>query len=102
MAAADLALMRSGASTLGELPLAGLPAVLVPGPFSDQVENARYLAKRGVVIVLGDDNLVGAVGVIANLLHDQTRLKAMSEAMRFLARPDAADRIATMLMEIAA
>jgi UDP-N-acetylglucosamine--N-acetylmuramyl-(pentapeptide) pyrophosphoryl-undecaprenol N-acetylglucosamine transferase len=102
MAAADLAFMRAGASTLGELPLAGLPAVLVPGPFSDQVENARYLAKRGVVIVLRDDDLVGAVGVIANLLHDETRLKAMSEAMHTLAQPDAADRIAAMLMEIAA
>jgi UDP-N-acetylglucosamine--N-acetylmuramyl-(pentapeptide) pyrophosphoryl-undecaprenol N-acetylglucosamine transferase len=102
MAAADLALMRAGASTLGELPLAGLPAVLVPGPFSDQMENARYLAQRGVAVVVADDHIADAAGVTMDLLKDDARLKAMSEAMRSLAQPDAADRIAAMLMEIAA
>ena len=103
MAAADLALMRSGASTLGELPLAGLPAVLVPGPFSDQAANASYLAGRGAATVLTQDRLVAeAVPLIKALLQDEARLSAMSQAMRSLARPDSADRIAAMLMEIAA
>ncbi len=102
MAAADLALMRAGASTLGELPLAGLPAVLVPGAFSDQADNARHLAERGAALVFPDERVAEAVEAVKELLQDDARLKAMSEAMRALAQPDAADRIAGMLMEIAA
>jgi UDP-N-acetylglucosamine--N-acetylmuramyl-(pentapeptide) pyrophosphoryl-undecaprenol N-acetylglucosamine transferase len=102
MAAADLALMRAGASTLGELPLAGLPAVLVPGAFSDQAANAAYLADHGAAAVLLENRLTEAVPLIKRLLRDEPRLKAMSQAMRSLARPDAADHIASMLMEIAA
>lgn len=102
MAAADLALMRAGASTLGELPLAGLPAVLVPGAFSDQAANASYLADRGAAVVLPESHLAEAVPLVKRLLQDEARLNAMSQAMRSLARPDAADRIAAMLMEIAA
>jgi len=102
MAAADLALTRSGASTLGELPLAGLPAVLVPGPFSDQETNARYLADRGAAAVLPNERLGEAVALVRQLLQDEARLEAMSRAMRSLARPDAADCIAAMLIEIAA
>lgn len=102
MAAADLALTRAGASTLGELPLAGLPAVLVPGPFSDQAENARYLADHGAAVVLANGRLSDAIGLVKELLLDDARLKAMSVAMQSLARPDAAERVAAMLMEIAA
>lgn len=102
MAAADLALMRAGASTLGELPLAGLPAVLVPGAFSDQTANAAYLADQGAAVVLPEKRLAEAVSLLGRLLGDEQRLRAMSQAMRSLAQPDAADRIASMLMEIAA
>ncbi len=102
MAAADLAFMRAGASTLGELPLSGLPAVVVPGTFSDQAANAAYLANQGAAVVLPEKRLAEAVNVVERLLKDEQRLQAMSQAMRSLARPDAADRIASMLMEIAA
>jgi UDP-N-acetylglucosamine--N-acetylmuramyl-(pentapeptide) pyrophosphoryl-undecaprenol N-acetylglucosamine transferase len=103
MAAADLALMRAGASALGELPLTGLPAILVPGSFSDQAANAAYLANRGAAIVLPEKRVdEEALSVVSGLLKDEKRLRSMSEAMRSLARPDAADRLASMIMEIAA
>ena len=102
MAAADLALMRAGASSLGELPLMGLPAVLVPGAFSDQAANARYLAGHGAAVTLANGRLDEAMGLIRELLQDERRLKAMAEAARSLARPDAAQRIAGLLQEMAA
>ena len=101
MAAADLALCRAGASTLGELPLMGLPAVLVPGAFSDQAVNAQYLADHGAAVALANGHIAEAVGLIEELLRDEERLQAMSAATRSLARPDAAERIASLLLEIA-
>src|SRR5262249_58396824 len=47
MASADLAITRAGASTLGELPAVGLPAVMVPLELSDQARNARFLESQG-------------------------------------------------------
>lgn len=101
MAAADLAVMRSGASTLGELPAAGLPAVLVPGPFSDQERNARYLHEQGAALVLPNDELDTLFAVVRSLFTDPARLAAMRRAMSALARPDAAERLAGVLLEIA-
>lgn len=103
MAAADLAVMRAGASVLGELPAAGLPAVLVPGVYEaghDQRANARYLAEQGAAAVLENDQLDRLTSVVRELLADEPRRGAMAEAMRRLARPDAARRIAQMLREL--
>lgn len=103
MAAADLALCRSGASVLGELPATGLPAVVVPYPYAGghQRVNARYLEKNGAAIVLEDDELDEILPRVGGLLHDETRLRSMLDAARRLARPDAAGRIARILIELA-
>ena len=104
MAAADLAVMRAGASTLGELPAAGLPAVLVPGVYEgwDQTPNARYLEEQGAAVVLEDDRLDRLADVVRELLADEPRRLAMAAAARRLARPDAARRIAQIVREAAA
>jgi UDP-N-acetylglucosamine--N-acetylmuramyl-(pentapeptide) pyrophosphoryl-undecaprenol N-acetylglucosamine transferase len=102
MAAADLIVTRAGASTLGELPIAGLPAIVVPAAFSDQQDNARYLADRGAALVVGNDELDRLEGELLRLINDAGRRDAMAQAMRGLARPDAASRLATLMEEIAA
>ncbi len=103
MAAADLALCRAGASVLGELPALGLPAVLVPYPYAGghQQLNARYLERNGAAVLLDNRDLPSLLPMVGALLHDEAKLKAMSEASRLLARPDAAARIAALLRELA-
>ena len=102
MAAADLALCRAGASTLGELPAVGLPAILVPYPYAGghQKLNARYLQRKGAAAILDDHDLDRMLPVVGELLHDEARLQAMRDATRRLARPEAARRIARILLEL--
>jgi UDP-N-acetylglucosamine--N-acetylmuramyl-(pentapeptide) pyrophosphoryl-undecaprenol N-acetylglucosamine transferase len=100
-AAADLGVMRAGASTLGELPAAHLPAVLVPGDFSDQRDNAVFLEEHGAAVLLPESRLAELPGLVSGLLADQDRLATMREALGGLARPDAAANLARLVVETA-
>ncbi len=100
LAAADLAVCRAGASTLGELPFFGLPAVLVPYPHAWRYQriNAEWLAGQGAAVVLKDERLdKELLPTVRGLLVDRERLARMRERMRALARPDAAARLAREL-----
>lgn len=103
MAAADLAICRAGASTLGELPAVQLPAILVPYPYAGahQRANARYLEKAGAAVLLDDNRLDELLPIVGELLHNDTRLRSMREASRRLARPNAAGRIGRILIDLA-
>jgi len=104
MAAADLAISRSGASTLGELPAAGTPAILVPGEYEgwSQAPNAEFLQSQGAAIMLRNAELDRLAQTALDLLADDARLASMRVAMKQLARPDAARHLAQILMEVAA
>lgn len=102
MAASDLAVTRAGASTLGELPMAGLPAIVIPGAFSDQQANAHYLMQRGAAVMLTSDDLPRLETEVLRLLEDDTTREAMAASMRALAHPDAAERLAALMREMAA
>jgi len=101
MRLADLALTRAGASTLGELPLFGLPAILVPYPYAWRYQrvNASYLVKRGAAEMIEDGRLEEQiVPKIHGLMSDTARRKQMSQAMQALAQPQAAAKIASLLV----
>ena len=105
-ASADLGLFRAGASTLGELPAFGLPSVLVPGQFAagHQRHNARYLADAGAAEIVDDralDDGHTLTEALAGLLEAPERLEAMARAAHQLDRPDAAERIADLLRQLA-
>ena len=103
LAAADLVVSRAGASALGEYPLLGLPAILIPYPHAWRYQkvNAGYLVRRGAAIVIEDHRLKDELPAMAqSLLKDPARLEAMRAAMRALARPQAARQIAQQLIEL--
>lgn len=106
LAAADLALCRAGAATLGELPAAGLPAILVPLPISGghQWPNAEVLVEAGAALALADEELDGPrlAELVAELLGEPARLTAMTEAARALDKPDAPREIWRLLAYLAA
>lgn len=100
LAAADVAVSRAGASVLGELPLMGLPAILVPYPFAWRYQkvNADYLVEQGAAVVLEDRDLgEGLLPALTSLLGDEARWTRMRERASGLARPDAASALATQL-----
>jgi UDP-N-acetylglucosamine--N-acetylmuramyl-(pentapeptide) pyrophosphoryl-undecaprenol N-acetylglucosamine transferase len=104
LCAADLAVMRAGASTLGELPLFGLPAVLVPYPHAWRYQkvNAAYLVASGGAEMLADADLSGKiVPLVKGLMDDPLRRQKMRAALQALARPDAAAHIAGLLATLA-
>jgi UDP-N-acetylglucosamine--N-acetylmuramyl-(pentapeptide) pyrophosphoryl-undecaprenol N-acetylglucosamine transferase len=103
LAAADLALSRAGASTLGEYPLFGLPSILVPYPYAWRYQkvNAGYLVRNGAAIMLEDARLAGELlPTVRGLLAEPARLEAMRSAVRSLARPQAASEIGRLLLEL--
>jgi UDP-N-acetylglucosamine--N-acetylmuramyl-(pentapeptide) pyrophosphoryl-undecaprenol N-acetylglucosamine transferase len=103
LAAADLVLSRAGASTLGEYPLFGLPAILVPYPYAWRYQkvNAGYLEEHGAAIMLEDGQLQEELAsIVFDLLDHPQRLAAMKEAMQNLSRPQAAAEIGRQLLSL--
>lgn len=104
LAAADLVISRAGASCLGEYPLFGLPAILVPYPYAWRYQkvNADYLTGRGAAVILEDQALKQELMQTLNVLWENpNKLKAMRAAMFELSHPRAADKIASKLIELA-
>jgi UDP-N-acetylglucosamine--N-acetylmuramyl-(pentapeptide) pyrophosphoryl-undecaprenol N-acetylglucosamine transferase len=100
MFGSDLAVSRAGATTLAELALAGVPAVLVPSPgaMDDQWPNAEVFEDAGAAAVIDETDLQGSleaelVEQLLPLLADGSRREKMAVQMRRLARPDAAATI---------
>ncbi len=103
LASADLVVSRAGASTLGEFPFFGLPAVLVPYPHAWRYQkvNADHLAERGAAVIVKDERLQDELSmVVKDLLDNPSKREAMSAAMRSLAQPQAAQNIARQLLAL--
>jgi UDP-N-acetylglucosamine--N-acetylmuramyl-(pentapeptide) pyrophosphoryl-undecaprenol N-acetylglucosamine transferase len=103
LAAADLVVARAGGS-VWEVAAAGRPALLVPYPYATadhQAKNARHFERAGGAVVVTEPRL-DLRRQVGELLADRGRLERMGDAMRALARPDAADIIAEELIALAA
>ena len=103
LASANLVISRSGASTLGEYPAFGLPAILVPYPHTWRYQkvNADYLVNHQAARLIRDEDLsTQLLPMLINFRDHPQQLKSMAAAMRKLNTPDAAQRIADLLLDI--
>jgi UDP-N-acetylglucosamine--N-acetylmuramyl-(pentapeptide) pyrophosphoryl-undecaprenol N-acetylglucosamine transferase len=104
LAGADLVISRAGASTLGEYPLFGLPAILVPYQYAWRYQkvNADYLVRSGAAVLLEYDQLPDQlVPTVQSLARDPERLQHMRQAMQAMAQPQAAQRLADLIIDLA-
>jgi UDP-N-acetylglucosamine--N-acetylmuramyl-(pentapeptide) pyrophosphoryl-undecaprenol N-acetylglucosamine transferase len=105
--ASDLAIARPGGITLFELAAAGVPAAVIPSEDPaerHQLANATAFEPSAIQVVAEsgerrlDDRLAEALGGIATNARQRLR---MSAAMLSRARPDAAVRVASMVLDVA-
>lgn len=101
-AAADFALSRAGAGGISELACLGIPALLVPlrGVAQDhQLANAEAAERGGGCRLLPQEALRTSLLPAVRALAQDARLRAsMSESIRTLCVPDAAQRIARLVL----
>ena len=102
-AATDIAIARSGTSTVAELTAWGIPAVLIPLPTAaadHQTLNAAALEKAGAAIHLPQRTLSAETlaAAVTGALADDRRLASLKSAALKRARPDAAANIAERIV----
>ena len=103
LAAADLYVGRAGATTLAELTVRGLPAILIPYPYASadhQTYNAKSLADRGAAVLLEDKGLNGPKLLcrIKEILTDPKRLEEMRKKSLDCGKPKALEEIIGVLL----
>jgi len=106
-ARADLVVSRAGATTLAELAVMGLPALLIPYPYAaddHQTTNGKYYVKGNGCRMLRESALTAEILAqsISEYLHNPTELHTMAANMKTMAMPDAADRIVDECLRLAA
>ncbi len=101
LSATDLMVCRSGAMTVAELAVTGVPAILFPlagAPNDHQRMNAQELARGGGAVVADDEMTDGAfVELVTGLIGDRASLERMGLAARALGRRGAAGVIAGLV-----
>ena len=98
LAAADLVICRSGASTLAELEAAGRGSILIPSPIvtgNPQLHNANVLGDAGAAIVIEqkDASPERIIQEIEKLYQDRSRLTEMGQNAKALEISDTDERI---------
>ena len=106
IAASQLVVSRSGASTVAELSAIGRPAILVPLPHAldqDQLANAGTLESAGGAIRIEQRDFTAErlAGEITALSKDPARLARMAQGAKSCGTTDAAERLADLVIKVA-
>lgn len=101
---ADLVVCRAGALTIAELCAVGVPALLVPYPGAvddHQTANAQPMQTAGAACVMQESDLTPATLAerLREWLQSRDRLLQRAEKARFLAQPDALNRITELCLQ---
>lgn len=106
LARAALVISRSGASSVADIACVGRPAILIPfaaAAQDHQTANAKGLQEAGAAVVIAESALDPAAlsGHIAAILSDPDRARGMAKAAAAQGRPDATERLVTLVTAIA-
>mgnify|MGYP002621546308 CR=1 FL=1 len=104
--AARVAITRAGAGSIFELAFWGVPAIIIPIPESvshDQRTNAYTYARTGAAEVIEEHNLSPhlLVSEVTRIIEDTDAHKRMQTAAKGFTEPEAADKIAREILDIA-
>jgi len=102
---ADLVVSRAGAGAVFEMAAMGKPSLLIPYPFAanrHQETNARFLVEAGAAEMILQENLTGEVLAdrLVKWMEGRAALEKMGQAARRVSKPDAAQKIADLLLEM--
>lgn len=103
---ADLVVCRAGALTVAEVMCAGLPAIFVPYPYAiddHQTANAKVAEAAGAGVVMQQAELDASLlaRTLDDWLQKPEQLQQMASKARQLAKPDAAEKLAGICVEVA-
>jgi UDP-N-acetylglucosamine--N-acetylmuramyl-(pentapeptide) pyrophosphoryl-undecaprenol N-acetylglucosamine transferase len=103
-AAADVIISRAGALSISELCIVGKATVLIPSPNvaeDHQTKNAKALTDYGAALMLTDINApVQLAGLVTDLLSDEEKRSAMSNAIKGFAKREATKAIVEEIIKI--
>ena len=104
--AADIVISRAGASSIAEIGLWRKPSIIIPIPEAvshDQRTNAYAYARTGAAVVIEEENIAPhlLVAEAKRILGNQALRKSMGEAAASFGDPDAANIIASAVLDIA-
>jgi UDP-N-acetylglucosamine--N-acetylmuramyl-(pentapeptide) pyrophosphoryl-undecaprenol N-acetylglucosamine transferase len=105
--AADLAIARSGASSMSELAYFGVPSLLVPYPFAaedHQTRNAEIFDKAGAsrLIRESDLNAESLAEAVRGIINDPRKAGEMKKAAQKLSVKNSAEKLADLIVKEAA
>lgn len=104
-AAADLVISRAGAGSISEFCLLGKPVILVPSPNvaeDHQTKNAMALVQKDAALFVADAEAPRTLMPLAvNTVNDAAKLASLSENVKKLAMPNAAEVIAREVIKLA-
>ena len=100
---ADVVISRSGALSVSEIMVTGVPAIFVPSPNvtdDHQTKNAMKATQTGGAIMLNDNEIEKIKDLVLELIHDKQKLNQMREKLTSASKPKATEDITKDMLSL--